>query len=204
MDSDGGAVERLTTSDFNQVPQDWNLDGKTLVFYESNPTGGYDIRTLSLDRERTVAPLVVTPFNEVSALFSPDGRSLAYVSDRSGRQEVYVQPFPGPGEPRQVSTDGGTEPVWARNGRELFFRQGEKMMAVDVALTPGFTASRPRLLFEGRYEVSFLVTGQRFYDVSPDGQRFLMVKSDTPTAPRQLHLVVNWFEELKRLVPARK
>ena len=115
-----------------------------------------------------------------------------------------MQPFPGPGDAVQVSTGGGTEPVWARSGRELFFRQGEKMMVVDVTLAPTFVASRPRLLFEGRYEVSFLVTGQRFFDVSPDGQRFLMVKSDTPTAPRQLHLVVNWFEELKRLVPAGK
>jgi eukaryotic-like serine/threonine-protein kinase len=200
--SEGGAVERLTTSEFNQVPQDWTVDGKTLAFYETNPASGYDIKTLSFDRERTVKPLVATPFNEVSARFSPDGRYLAYQSDRSGRPEVYVQPFPGPGEPSQVSTDGGTEPVWAHNGRELFFRQGEKVMAAQVDFAPAFAASRPRLLFEGRYEVSFLVSGQRFYDVSPDGQRFLMVKSDTPTTPRQLHLVVNWFEELKRLVPS--
>ncbi len=199
-----GVTERLTTGEFNEVPTDWSPDGKTLAFYETNPTSGYDLRTLALDRERTVKPLVVTPFNEMGARFSPDGRYLAYLSDRTGRQEVYVQPFPGPGEPRQVSTDGGTELVWARNGRELFFKQGEKMMVVDVTLAPAFTASRPRLLFEGRYEISFLVSGMRFYDVSPDGQRFLMVKSDTPTAPRQLHLVVNWFEELKRLVPARK
>jgi eukaryotic-like serine/threonine-protein kinase len=149
-----------------------------------------------------VTPFLATAFNESAARFSPDGRYLAYLSDRTGRQELYVQPFPGPGEPRQVSTDGGTEPVWARNGRELFFKQGEKMMVVDVTLAPAFVASRPRLLFEGRYEVSFLVSGMRFYDVSPDGQRFLMVKSDTPTTPRQLHLVVNWFEELKRLVPS--
>jgi hypothetical protein len=93
--------------------------------------------------------------------------------------------------------------VWARNGRELFFRQGEKMMVVDVATSPAFSASRPRVLFEGRYEVSFLVPGARFYDVSPDGQRFLMVKSEATDAPRQLHLIVNWFEELKRLVPPR-
>jgi Tol biopolymer transport system component len=198
-----GGTERLTTGEFNEVPTDWSPDGKALVFYETSPTSGYDLRTLTLGQERTVKPLVVTPFNEMGARFSPDGRYLAYLSDRTGRQEVYVQPFPGPGEPQQVSTDGGTELVWARNGRELFFKQGEKMMAVDVTLAPAFTASRPRLLFEGRYEISFLVSGMRFYDVSPDG-RFLMVKSDTPTAPRQLHLVVNWFEELKRLVPAGK
>jgi serine/threonine protein kinase/Tol biopolymer transport system component len=198
-----GVTERLTTGEFNEVPTDWSPDGKTLVFYETSPTSGYDLFSLTLDRERTPKPLVVTPFNEMGARFSPDGRYLAYLSDRTGRQEVYVQAFPGPGEPRQVSTDGGTEPVWARNGRELFYKQGEKMMVVDVTLASAFTASRPRPLFEGRYEVSFLVSGMRFYDVSPDG-RFLMVKSDTPTAPRQLHLVVNWFEELKRLVPAGK
>jgi eukaryotic-like serine/threonine-protein kinase len=197
-----GGVERLTTSEFNQVVLDWSPDGKNLVFYESNPTSGHDLWILTLDRERAVTPFLATAFNESAARFSPDGRYLAYLSDRTGRQELYVQPFPGPGEPRQVSTDGGTEPVWARNGRELFFKQGEKMMVVDVTLAPAFVASRPRLLFEGRYEVSFLVSGMRFYDVSPDGQRFLMVKSDTPTTPRQLHLVVNWFEELKRLVPS--
>lgn len=202
MRPDGSGIERLTTGEFNEVPQDWSPDGKTLIYYETNSTTGYDLWTLTFDRERTVEPLLVTPFNELSARVSPDGRHLAYLSDRSGRQEVYVQPFPGPGEPRQVSTDGGTEPVWARSGRELFYRQGEKMMVVDVSLSSVVTAARPRLLFEGRYERSFLVSGLRFYDVSPDGQRFLMVKSDTPTAPRQLHLVVNWFEELKRLVPS--
>ena len=95
------------------------------------------------------------------------------------------------GEVRQVSTDGGIEPVWAPSGRELFFRQGDKMMVADVATAPVSSTSRPRVLFEGRYETSFLVPGMRFYDVSPDGQRFLMVKSDTQAAPRQLRLVVN-------------
>jgi serine/threonine-protein kinase len=204
MRADGtGSMERLTTSDVNQVPLDWSPDGKTLVYYQTQSASGSDLWTLTLDGERTTRPLLATPFTELSARFSPDGRYLAYISDRSGRLEVYVQPFPGPGEVRQISIDGGTEPVWARNGRELFFRQGEKMMAVDVATSPAFSASRPRVLFEGRYEVSFLVPGARFYDVSPDGQRFLMVKSEATDAPRQLHLIVNWFEELKRLVPAR-
>lgn len=136
-----------------------------------------------------------------SAQFSPDGRSLAYISDRTGRFEVYVQSFPDAGEVRQISNDGGTEPVWAPSGRELFFRHGEKMMVVDVTAAPAFSTSRPRVLFEVRYEVSCLVPGMRFYDVSPDGQRFLMVKGDTQAAPRQLRLVVNWFEELKAKVP---
>ena len=199
-----GSVERLTSSDGAQVPNDWSPDGKTLLFYETNQATGYDLWTMTLDRERTVKPLLATPYNELAARFSRDGRYVAYVSDRSGRLEVYVQPFPGPGDVRLISTDGGTEPVWARSGRELFFRQGEKMMVVDVVTGPGFSTSLPRLLFEGRYEVSFLVPGSRFYDVSPDGQRFLMLKSSAASAPRQIHLVVNWFEELKRLVPAGK
>jgi serine/threonine-protein kinase len=204
MRADGsGPIERLTTSDLNQVPLDWSPDGKTLVYYETVSASATDLWTLTLDGDRTPKRLLATPFSELSARFSPDGRYLAYISDRSGRLEVYVQPFPGPGEVRQISIDGGTEPVWARNGRELFFRQGEKMMVVDVATSPAFSASRPRVLFEGRYEVSFLVPGARFYDVSPDGQRFLMVKSEATDAPRQLHLIVNWFEELKRLVPPR-
>jgi hypothetical protein len=120
-----------------------------------------------------------------------------------GRFEVYVQPFPGPGVVAQVSADGGTEPVWAPNGREVFFRQGDKMMVADVATTPAFSVSRPRVLFEGRFEVSFLVPGARIYDVSADGQRFLMLKSSTLAASRQLRLVVNWFEELRRLVPVQ-
>ncbi len=196
-----GTAERLTKSDFSQVTQDWSPDGTTLVFYERRPATGIDLWTLTLDAARTTRPLLATPADEHAARFSPDGRSLAYISDRSGRFEVYVQPFPGPGDVRQLSTDGGTEPVWARNGRELFFRQGERMMVVDISTTPTLSASRPRVLFVGRFEMGFLVPGARYYDVSADSQRFLMLRSEDLAAPRQLRLVVNWFEELERLVP---
>ena len=198
-----GAIERLTTSDYPQVPTDWTPDGKTLVFYHVDPPTGYDILTVDLAHGHVVKPLIVTPFNEHTSKLSPNGRFIAFISNRTGRFEVYVQPFPGPGDVRQLSTNGGTEPVWSRDGHELFFRQGDKMMVADVSITADFSAARPRPLFEGRYEVSFVVPGARFYDVSPDGQRFLMLKSDAATAPRQLHLIVNWFEELKRLVPLR-
>jgi eukaryotic-like serine/threonine-protein kinase len=133
---------------------------------------------------------------------SPDGRWLAYTSNQSGRFEVYVHAFPEGGARWQISSDGGTEPVWVRNGRDLFFRNGDKMIAVDVTTDPRFRAGKPRLLFEGRYEAYPLTTN---YDVAPDGQRFLMVKTREPApAPAQFNVVLNWFEELKNRVRTAK
>jgi serine/threonine-protein kinase len=129
---------------------------------------------------------------------------MAYVSNESGPNEIYVQAYPGPGGKWQISTEGGTEPVWSRNGRELFYRNGNKMMAVDVATQPSFTGGKPRLLFEGPY----VPTPATFpnYDVSSDGQRFLMLKpsESAEAAPTQINVVLNWFEELKRRVPVGK
>ncbi len=128
---------------------------------------------------------------------------LAYVSDVSGRWEIYVQPYPGPGGKWLISTEGGTEPVWNPHGRELFYRSGDKMMAVEVTTQPGFSAGKPRLLFERHY----LPTPATFpnFDVAPDGQRFLMLKpSEQEQAATQINVVLNWFEELKRRVPAEK
>jgi eukaryotic-like serine/threonine-protein kinase len=114
-----------------------------------------------------------------------------------------VQPYPGPGGKWQISTEGGTEPVWNPNGRELFYRSGDKMMAVDIAAQSGFTASKPRVLFEGRYEPTAATSPN--FGVSPDGQRFLMLKpSEQEAAPTQINVVLNWFEELKRRVPPGK
>ena len=136
-------------------------------------------------------------------MFSPDGHWLAYISDESGRQEIFVQPYPGPGGKWQISTEGGNEPAWSRNGRELFFRSGSKMMAVEVTTQPTFSAGKPKVLFEGQYlAVTPGLTGTAF-DVSSDGQRFLMVKETERAAPNaQINVVLNWSEELKRRVPA--
>lgn len=124
------------------------------------------------------------------------------MSDESGRPEVYVQAFPGPGGKWLISTEGGTEPVWNRNGRELFYRSGNRMMAVDVELQPTFTVGKPRMLFQGEYFASVFPFTGTAYDVSADGQRFLMVKQTEQTAAAvQMNVVVNWFEELKRRVP---
>ncbi|HEX9597672.1 MAG TPA: hypothetical protein VF982_12385, partial [Anaerolineales bacterium] len=114
--------------------------------------------------------------------------------------EVYVQPFPGPGRRWQISTEGGTAPIWARSGRELFYRNGEQLMAVDITSQPSFSAARPRLLFEGQYRIF-----RTDYDVSPDGQRFLMLDPiERPQPATQINVVLNWFEELKQKVPDKK
>src|SRR6266403_1755963 len=197
-----GGLERLTSSEYTQVPMSWSPDGQLLAFMENNPTTGYDIWVLRLS-DRKAQPFL-RPFNESVPRFSPDGRWLTYVSNESGRYEIYVQPYPGPGGKWQISTEGGTEPTWNPNGSELFYRSGNKMMAVETTTRPSFTASKPRVLFEGRYEPSPATTPN--YDVSPDGQRFLMLKPNQQeaSAPTQINVVLNWFEELKRRVPTEK
>jgi len=198
-----GGLQRLTSSQYPNVPMSWSPDGQMLAFIESNPTTGSDIWVLRLS-DRKPEPFLVTPFAESVPRFSPDGHWLAYISNESGRYEVYAQPYPGPGRKLQISTEGGTEPVWNRNGRELFYRSGDKMMAVDIATQPGFAAGKPHLLFEGIYERTPATSPN--YDVSPDGQRFLMLKPDAQeaAAPTQINVVLNWFEELKRRVPPGK
>ena len=153
-------------------------------------------------QSRKAQPFLRTPLNESVPRFSPDGRWLAYVSNESGRPEIFVQPYPGPGGKWQISTESGTEPAWNRNGRELFYRSGNKMMAVVITTEPTLSAGKPRMLFEGRYLRSdFPQTGMA-YDVSPDGQRFLMVKPGEEVN-NQINVVQNWFEELKRKVPVK-
>jgi serine/threonine-protein kinase len=198
-----GGLERLTTSDSLQFPMSWSRDGQLLAFGEIDPNSGYDIWVLRLS-DRKAQPFLRTQFNESVPQFSPDGHRLAYVSDESGRWEVYVQPYPGPGGKWQISTEGGMEPTWNPNGRELFYRIGDKMMAVDITTEPNLKAGKPKVLFERHYEPT-PATGPN-YDVSPDGQRFLMLKpSEQETAaPTQINVVLNWSEELKRRVPTEK
>jgi Tol biopolymer transport system component len=196
-----GGLERLGTDQYLQVPNSWSPDGQLLAFHESNPKTQRDIWVLRMS-DHKAQPFLITPFNEGGAMFSPDGHWLAYVSNESGRPEVYVQPFPGPGGKWQISTDGGTEPAWNRNGKELFYRSGNKMMALDVTTQPGFSSGKPRMLFEGQYLANDWPQLGTIYDVSPDGQRFLMVKaSEQGASATQINVVLNWFEELKQKVP---
>jgi eukaryotic-like serine/threonine-protein kinase len=192
-----GAEERLTTGETQQTPDSWSPDGKLLAFDQGSPTTGSDIWILRVegDPAKPGKPLAFhrTPFDETSPVFSPNGRWAAYRSNESGRFEVYVQPFPGPGAKWQISTDGGSRPRWAHNGSEMFYVNGAKLMAVAVSTSSTFSAGKPRLIFEGRFEA---------YDVSPDGQRFLIVQAVEPELPAtQINVVLNWFDELKQRVP---
>ena len=197
-----GGLERLTSGESGpQTPKSWSADGQLLAFQDISPTMQRDIWVLRLS-DRKAEPFLRTPFIEGAPAFSPDGRWLAYVSNESGRPEIYVQPYPGPGGKWQISTDGGTEPVWSRNGREVFYRSGNKMMAVATTTQPGFSPGNPKCSSrESTLMKRFPAMGPAF-DVSPDGQRFLMVK-ETEQAPSltQINVVLNWFEELKRRVP---
>ena len=188
-----GPAERLTTSDHLQFAASWSPDGQELAFVEYRPETGNDIWVLPLAGDRRPRALIQTRFNEAYPDFSPDGHWLAYASDESGRSEVYVQPYPGPGPRQQVSTDGGTGPAWSRDGRELFYiddtdgrRTGDLHQddGRDGGLRPTFTAGAPRLLFQGTYGASARI---RSYDVTADGRRFLMVqqKERPRSAPRR-------------------
>ncbi len=196
-----GPQELLLEGEQVGMPTSWSPDGQTLAFRLTGP-GSNDIWMLPLEDEQEPWAFLNTEFDETWAMFSPNGRWLAYMSNETGRDEVYVQPFSvsGPRGKRQVSVDGGTEPVWAPDSRDLFYRNGDKMMAVAIETEPELSVGTPRLLFEGRF-LSGPTWLPRNYDISTDGQRFLMIKREQDLVPAELIVILNWFEELKRLVP---
>jgi serine/threonine-protein kinase len=162
---------------------------------------------LPMEGDRKPKLFLQTPFSLSYAELSPDGRWISYVSSESGSQEVYVQPYPGPGEKIRVSPDGGNSPAWAKNGRELFYQRGNnalQTMAVDVETAKTFQSGPPHLLFEGSYATNGPMRG---YDVAPDGEHFVLMgrsAKDVPEPPvKQMHIVLNWTEELKRRVPVK-
>jgi Tol biopolymer transport system component len=200
MPADGsGDEERLTTSENLQTVGSFTPDGRWLAFSETDPATAPDIWLLPLNGDRKPQVFLKTPFGEQNPRFSPDGQWLAYVSNESGRDEVYVRRFPDSGIKWRISTDGGNAPVWTRDGQELFYRSADKTMAVDVRTRPAFGS--PRVLFEARYATS--TTSVSGYDVFPDG-RFLRPQQLEPEqAATQVNVVINWFEDVKRRVPAK-
>jgi serine/threonine-protein kinase len=206
MPVDGSVeAEQLAPGNTSHFPTSLSPDG--LVAYVDLTFGPSrtDIWVLPLEGERKPEPILATLYEERNAIFSPDGRWIAFTSNRSGQTEVYTKPYPGKGGLVQISTDGGLEPMWARNGKELFYRNGEKMMVVPVETEPTFKPARPRVLFEGSYRYGYTNMTSN-YDVTGDGQRFVMV-TEAPNAGSvedlrgQINVILNWSEELKRLVP---
>jgi len=196
--------ERLTSTTAIQMPGSWSPDGQYVVFAES---GGSAMNIAILPTEGEAKPqyIISSEARECCPKLSPDGRWLAYVSDELGRINVYVSPFPESDVKWLVSeeAEGGGQPVWAPDGKELFYRSGNRMMVVSVqARDQALNVGRPKVLFEGSYVSRPRPPGLQQYDISPDGKRFLMIKEgDLAEAQGQINVVLNWFEELKRLVP---
>jgi hypothetical protein len=202
-----GAVERLTESAHAQTATGISPDGGSLIFTEVAPTTGEDVMRMMLDRTRSVTPLVQSGFAERNGVVSPDGRWLAYEANDSGRFEIFVRPFPNVNSARwQLSNDGGTRPLWAPSGHELFYVSPTGAI-MRVGVTPGasWTPTTPELLVKPGYVIQAVNPG-RHYDISPDGQRFLLSKEPTAasgSAGTSISVVLNWVEELKRLAPAK-
>jgi Tol biopolymer transport system component len=205
MPAGGGTAEPLTTGGLLLSPGSWSPDGRTLAFVRVQAETGMDVMAMSVDGDRRPTAILATRFNEAYPEFSPDGRYLAYVSNDTDTNEVYVQPYPGPGPRKRISNQGGSEPAWSQDRRELFYwmstDSGRRMMAVPITTTPTFKVlGAPQPLFEGRYGSQALVRG---YDVTADGQRFYFVQSKErpPVRAAQMIFVQNWFEELKAKMP---
>jgi Tol biopolymer transport system component len=191
-----GSEQELVAGPLDQVPSGGNLslDGQLLPFAEWSHDGAADIHMLSM-KDRTDRVFLKSPEFELNASFSPDARYVAYVSTELGTPEVFIRPVMGEGGVRRVFVGGGVEPHWSPNG-ELFFRNGTRVLAVNLTTQPDLIVGTPRTLFEGPYVLSSI--WDRNYDVTPDGQRFLMVRQSDPIdSTIRLNVVVNWLEELK-------
>jgi Tol biopolymer transport system component len=184
---------------------DWSRDGRYLVYQELNPeTNGADIRYIELGTDGDVGEPITflgSPAGEVFPKFSPDGRFVAYTSNESGRYEIYVRPFPDGTGRWQASVNGGEAPRWRSDGKELYYVEGGKLMAVSATSESTFTLGQPQPLFEASALVASVSITPGGYDVSADGQRFLTVSpvegAENETAPPTIRVVQNWHEEFR-------
>ena len=203
---DGSDEQRLTSSKRADVPTSWTPDSKKLAITSGTESGYSEVRIVSIDADHPIEKLISGSFNAGGAQFSPDGRWVAYVSDESSRTEVYVRQYQEPANRVQISIAGGSQPMWSKTGRELFFRNGNELLAVTV--TPGtrFIASKPVVLFSKPIPES---TGGRIYrmssdyDVSRDGERFVVPKPNPESSDSvRARVILNWFSDLKQHVSA--
>jgi Tol biopolymer transport system component/predicted Ser/Thr protein kinase len=194
-----GTEEPLHASERGKYTNDWSPDGRFLLFRAVDAKSNLELWSLPLGGDRKPTPFLRSPFGVSHGQFSPDGRWVAYTSNESGRWEIFVAPFPGPGGNWRVTSAGGTEPRWRRDGKELFYLAPDgKLMAVEVRAGATFEAGAPTLLFQTRRRVPVSATDLFSYDVSPDGQRFLVSTDVGEAASSALTAVFNWTLDLKR------
>ena len=200
--ADGSGEEKvLAEAPYNETLSDWSRDGKYLLYHLSDPETRADLWYLERNEDGSgwePHPFLQTPFSEFVPRFSPDGRYVAYVSTESGQNEVYVQPFPEGGRRVTVSSNGGTKVRWSRDGKELFYVEGETLVAVSVSSGSSFSVGPATRLFE--HPDLGLGTNYAPYDVSADGQRFILTGpvgegADAPTP--SIRVVQNWYEEFR-------
>ncbi len=188
--SGGGTDQPFLVNESAKIPCDWSSDGRLISFFAQDPKTGFDLWTVDSSGHEP-RPFSSTPFPEAQPRFSPDGRCVAYTSAESGRPEIYVQSFPEGGGKWQVSTQGGVEPQWRRDGKELFYLSPDfRIWAVDVTTGPSFEASTPHPLFSVVLDPSFLTRNR--YAAAPDGQRFLLLVPGNAAAIAKTTVVVNW------------
>ncbi len=192
--------EILLANEFDAAPTDWSPDGNFIALQLGLPADQSDIWVFSI-QDQKATPFLETPFHELQGQFSPDGKWMVYVSDESGQSEIYIQPFPGPGAKWRVSTKGGRMPRWGPDGRELFYlAPDQKLMKVDIKMAPEVEIGEPQSLFLTRTK---MFTGLAQYDVSADGQRFLVNTLVEEQDATPITLVQNWSEQLKERVPGQ-
>ena len=200
---DGSGEEQpLVEGPLLKSTPDWSPDGKYLIYrvQDQNSNTDWDQWYVPLTGDGKPAPFLNTQFRETESQFSPDSRYVAYMSNESGRFEIYVKPFPGGEGKWQVSVNGGRNPKWSMQSGELFFVEDNTLMAAKVRTSPTFQASTPQKLFDGE-EVGMrfdtLSPTSNMYDVSPDGQHFVMVQPVGAGRQTYLTIVENWFAEFR-------
>ncbi len=201
--ADGSGPEEQLTGDSPdcQTVESFSTDGKNMAYETTSQIkDGHDIWILPLAGERKPYPFAAERFSQWSPRFSPDGHWMAYGSDESGRAEIYVRPYPGPGGKWQISNEGGDRAVWSRKGDELFYRNGSKLMVVPVETKHGLKPGTPRLLWEGNY-----FSSGHYFDVMPNAKQFVFIKEiEQPHGTIEINIVLNWFDELKRQMTGQK